>query len=83
MLLRKQSSYNETFSAKLNFKPSRVGYEAGVTLWWNQYSHAVIGLTVVGEEGEERTTVVIREPTGRNGEIKVSLSSACEAGIQD
>jgi hypothetical protein len=71
MLLRKQSSYNEIFSAKLNFDPSRVGYEAGVTLWWNQYSHAAIGLTAVGEEDEERTTVVIREPTGRNGEIKV------------
>lgn len=83
MLLRKQSSYNETFSVKLNFKPSRVGYEAGVTLWWNQYSHAAIGLTVVGEEGEEKTTVVIREPTGRNGEIKVCLPRECESGIED
>lgn len=71
MLLRKQSSYKESFCARLSFKPSKVGYEAGVSLWWNQYSHAAIGLAVVGEEGEERTTVVIREPTGRNGEIKV------------
>jgi beta-xylosidase len=78
LLLRKQSSYNESFSAKLRFSPSRLGYEAGVALWWNQYSHATIGVGVVEVPDTDRTrvTVVLREPTGKNGEFKVRKSPA-------
>jgi hypothetical protein len=73
LLLRKQSSYNETFSVKLDFRPSRLGYEAGIALWWHQYSFATIGLGVVKvpDTDETKTTIVIREPLGKNGEFKV------------
>lgn len=67
----------------MSFNPTRLGYEAGVTLWWNQYSHASIGIAVVGEEGSEKVTVITREPTGTNGEIKVShpfFASSTELG---
>ncbi|KAH6854049.1 glycosyl hydrolase [Chaetomium sp. MPI-CAGE-AT-0009] len=74
LLLRKQTGYNETFQAQMRFNPSRLGYESGVTLWWNQYSFASIGIgMVVPSEGSEAVrTVVARQPTGKNGELKVS-----------
>ncbi|KFA50105.1 hypothetical protein S40293_06381 [Stachybotrys chartarum IBT 40293] len=74
LLLRKQSSYNETFSARLSFRPSRLGYEAGVVLWWNQYSHAAVGVASVklSNDAQPLPTVVLREPTGKNGDIKIS-----------
>ncbi|CAH0053697.1 unnamed protein product [Clonostachys solani] len=74
LLLRKQSSYNEKFITLMNFRPTRVGYESGVVLWWNQYSFASIGVTAVKDSGSVgyRQTVVLREPTGNNGEFKVT-----------
>ncbi|KAI9163834.1 Non-reducing end alpha-L-arabinofuranosidase BoGH43B [Paramyrothecium foliicola] len=74
MLLRKQSSYNEKFSTKLHFRPSKLGYEAGISLFWNQYSYATIGVTAVQASDNEpaKPTLVLREPTGRNGDIKTS-----------
>jgi hypothetical protein len=74
LLLRKQSAYNETFSAEMEFRPNRAGYESGAALWWNQYSHASIGIAAVKtNEGDgASSTIVVRKPTGKNGEIKVS-----------
>ena len=74
LLLRKQSSYKDIFRAKMSFKPSRTGYESGVTLWWNQYSFASIGLGVVepSEGAEPVRTIITRSPTGKNGEFKVA-----------
>ena len=88
MLLRKPAEYNETFRAKMSFKPTRFGYESGVTLWWNQYSFASLGVGVVepSEGAEAVTTVVAREPTGKNGEQKVSyplLDSGVSFGADD
>ncbi|OLN92777.1 Non-reducing end alpha-L-arabinofuranosidase BoGH43B 2 [Colletotrichum chlorophyti] len=73
MILRKQSSYNETFRAKMLFKPSRAGYESGVTVWWSQYSYATIGIAAVqrGEDEPAVPTIVSREPTGKISELKV------------
>lgn len=58
----------------MDFNPSRLGYESGVTLWWNQYSFASVGVGVVqpAEGAEAVRTVVTREPTGKSGELKVS-----------
>jgi hypothetical protein len=86
--LRKQAGYNETFRARMHFKPSRLGYESGVTLWWNQYSFASIGVGMVepSEGAEAVPTVIARQPTGKNGELKVSyplLDSGVAFGADD
>ncbi|KAM0335531.1 hypothetical protein ACHAQA_000579 [Verticillium albo-atrum] len=83
LLLRKQSSFHETFRATMSFKPSRLGYESGVTLWWNQYSYASVGIAAVATpDGEGLVqTVVAREPTGKNGEFKTTYP-LLEAGHQ-
>ncbi len=74
MLLRKQTSYTgELFRVKMIFNPSKPGYEAGVVLWWNQFSYATVGLTAAVEPGADyKKTVMVRTPTGRPGEMKVS-----------
>lgn len=71
MLLRKQSSYSETFHAKLRFRPTQTGYEAGAVLWWSQYSYASIGITLLRRpDGQQERTVIYRAPTGRAGKLK-------------
>jgi hypothetical protein len=57
----------------MNFHPTRVGYESGVVLWWNQYSFASIGVTAIKDSDSVgyKQTVVLRKPTGTNGEFKV------------
>ena len=74
MLLRKQTSYTgEVFQVRMTFNPKRPGYEAGVVLWWNQYSYATVGLTAVADPDTDYVkTVIVRTPTGRPGEMKVS-----------
>ncbi|KAH6886378.1 glycosyl hydrolase [Thelonectria olida] len=63
MLLRKQTSYSQTFYVTMEFNPRKVGYEAGVVVWWSQYSYAAIGVLVVEEEGGKlRRKAMIREP---------------------
>ncbi|PSR87392.1 beta-xylosidase [Coniella lustricola] len=60
MLLRKQTSYTQTFETKLSFGPSRPGYEAGLVLWWNLFSYATVGLTLVELPGGEQVQTVVR-----------------------
>lgn len=88
LLLRKQAGYSQTFRAKMSFKPRRLGYESGVTLWWHQYSFASIGVGIVepSEGAEAVRTVIAREPTGKNGELNVSyplLDSGVTFGAED
>lgn len=65
MLLRKQTSYNETFQAKMQFNPRKHGYEAGIALWWSQFSHATIGITLVElYDGQSEKRVILRWPEG-------------------
>jgi hypothetical protein len=73
MLLRKQTSYTgEVFRVKMTFNPKRPGYEAGLVLWWNQFSYATIGLTATASlDSEYEKTVIVRTPTGRPGEMNV------------
>lgn len=73
MLLRKQSSYAQLFEATMRFSPSRAGYEAGIVLWWNQFSYATVGVTLAELPGGEKVkTVIRRSPTGQAGVMKVS-----------
>ncbi|KAI1358734.1 glycoside hydrolase family 43 protein [Xylaria arbuscula] len=69
MLLRKQSSYAETFQAKLQFNPRKQSYEAGVVLWWSQFSYVTCGLILHERLGEQILTIVSRTPTGKAGEM--------------
>ncbi|KAF7537882.1 hypothetical protein G7Z17_g12770 [Cylindrodendrum hubeiense] len=64
MLLRKQTSYNQTFSAKMEFNPTQRGYEAGVVLWWSNYSYATIGVVGAPDESDSKREVVVRSPGG-------------------
>ena len=69
LLLRKQESYHDRFSAILEFNPSRKGYEAGITVWWSMYSYASIGITPVVCDDQLVPTVVCRKPTGAVGKL--------------
>lgn len=72
LLLRKQESCRDKFSATLEFKPSRKGYEAGITVWWNMYSYASIGITAMMHENQLTSTVVCRKPTGSVGALETT-----------
>lgn len=77
MLLRKQTSYFQTFEVTMEFDPRRVGYEAGIVLWWNQFSYATVGVTFgATPSGENARTVVTRNAIGQAGVMKVSLPSS-------
>ncbi|KAF2223358.1 glycosyl hydrolase [Elsinoe ampelina] len=68
MLLRKQSEYTDSFHAKMQFSPSRPGYEAGVVLWWNQFSYATIGLTKLrGTMDPSELVIASESPSGEAG----------------
>ncbi|KAF4551803.1 Hypothetical protein D9617_12g036930 [Elsinoe fawcettii] len=68
MLLRKQSEYTDSFHAKLHFAPSRRGCEAGVVLWWNQFSYASLGIARVKDaQGKESIVLTSKIPTGQPG----------------
>lgn len=69
LLLRKQESFHDKFSVKLEFSPSRKGYEAGITVWWSMYSFASIGITPVVHNDRLVPTVVFRKPTGAVGKL--------------
>ncbi|KAL1851007.1 hypothetical protein VTK73DRAFT_9562 [Phialemonium thermophilum] len=76
LLLRKQTSYNQTFCIKLDFRPTRPGYEAGGVLWWNQYSYASIG--VAGKAADDAgvvSAVAMREPAGKPKLFKDSMAN--------
>lgn len=73
MLLRKQTSYNQIFRAKMEFKPTVRGYEAGVVLWWSQYSYASLGVVASQcDDGKLESKISYKGATGRAGEFIVS-----------
>ncbi|KAH7122971.1 glycosyl hydrolase [Dactylonectria macrodidyma] len=67
MLLRKQTSYSQTFLATMEFAPTRRGYEAGAVLWWSNYSYATISVVATQKDSDSELEheVIIRRP-GRN-----------------
>jgi hypothetical protein len=73
MLLRKQTSYNQVFRAKMEFKPTVRGYEAGVVLWWSQHSYASLGVVASErDDGKIETKISYQGAAGKAGEFKVS-----------
>lgn len=79
LLLRKQESFHDVFSAALDFKPSRRGYEAGIAVWWSMYSYASIGITVVNHDDQPTPTVICRSPTGVAGELNTTYPALAES----
>lgn len=74
MLLRKQSSYTESFAVRMQFSPRKAGYEAGIVVWWSQYSYATYGLTLRDCSDEEPTLAMVsRVPSGKAGVMTVRL----------
>jgi hypothetical protein len=69
MLLRKQTSYNEQFRCTMSFNPRKEEYEAGLVLWWSQFSYATIGFKLSSDRLLK--SFVTRTPTGQAGELKV------------
>lgn len=67
LLLRKQTEYCDSFHATLDFKPTKAGYEAGITIYWSPFSYATIGIAAVEHNGSTVPTVVIRKPMGSAG----------------
>ncbi|KAM0205801.1 hypothetical protein ACHAPA_009189 [Fusarium lateritium] len=73
MLLRKQTSYNQIFRAKMDFKPTVRGYEAGVVLWWSQYSYASLGVVATQcDDGKLESKIGYKGATGKAGEFVTS-----------
>lgn len=79
LLLRKQESYHDNFSTTLEFKPSRKGYEAGLTVWWSMYSYASIGITAVLHDEKLVPTVVYKKPTGTIGEMTTTYPALTDS----
>ncbi|GAW11308.1 hypothetical protein ANO14919_006510 [Xylariales sp. No.14919] len=54
----------------MQFSPRKSGYEAGIVIWWSQYSYASYGLTLRERpDGEQVLTMASRVPTGKAGEM--------------
>lgn len=73
LLLRKQESYYDEFCAEMDFRPSHKGYEAGVTVWWNMFSYASIGVTAADVDSRIVRTVVCRHPTGTAAKMETTF----------
>ncbi|KAL5397474.1 hypothetical protein PMIN03_000817 [Paraphaeosphaeria minitans] len=67
MLLRKQIEYHESFHATLDFKPNKAGYEAGIVVYWSNFSYATIGMGAVEIDGHTIQQILCRKPLGRAG----------------
>lgn len=83
MLLRKQTSFFQTFEVTMKFSSQRVGCEAGLVLWWSQFSYATIGVRIGGILNDsDRRHIVSRTPKGRPGEFNVRISRQdCEPRV--
>lgn len=77
MLLRKQTSFFQTFETTMEFSAWQAGAEAGIALWWSQFSYATIGIKFGGLLSDSgKPHVVSRSPKGRPGEFHVRLPLA-------
>lgn len=59
----------------MEFKPTIRGYEAGVVLWWSQYSYASLGVVAsLGDNGKLVPKISYKGTTGKAGDFKVNYS---------
>jgi len=70
-LLRKQISFNATWMVTLGFSPRQVYEEAGIVVWWSQFSHMSLSIRMCASDRGKRE-VVLRSPTGPNDAFIVS-----------
>lgn len=83
MLLRKQTSYSQCFHTSLAFQPSIPGYQAGIVLWWSQFSYATVGVAATKlENGDVVRSIAIRRPIGKAGAFEVR-EHCCPATMGD
>ncbi|KAF8170379.1 glycosyl hydrolase [Pholiota molesta] len=59
LLLRKQTSYDESFETELDFNPSDNLTEAGVTIYYGDLLHNEIGITG-GQNGSKERFIIVR-----------------------
>jgi hypothetical protein len=59
LLLRKQTSYDESFETELEFNPSDNLTEAGVTIYYGDLLHNEIGITG-GQNGSKERFIIVR-----------------------
>jgi beta-xylosidase len=78
LLLRKQKSFCETFSARLEFKPSRMGYEAGIVAFWNMHTYLSIGLTPDGRGG---TMLTVSGPDSNDVTVTINVRIPCSSSV--
>lgn len=69
MLLRRQTAFGQICSVVLDFEPKKVGYEAGLVLWWDMHSFASIGVTLTPDR---RKSIIVKTPTDVPDGFKVS-----------
>jgi hypothetical protein len=70
MFLRKQTALSQHFGAKMNFRPSKAGYEAGIVVWWSMYTYASAGVTRSAVDGA--LCAVFRSPSHEKEIVLVS-----------
>lgn len=70
MLLRRQTAFEQVFSVVLDFKPKKVGYEAGLVLWWDMHSFASVGVTLTSTG---KRALAFKTPTDVPDGFEVSL----------
>lgn len=60
MLLKKQTCFIGRWTVTVDFKPQRLGEEAGVAVWWSKWSYMSLGIQL-NAEGTGRQ-LVFRHP---------------------
>lgn len=70
MVLRKQLSYNGTWSTRLDFTPTNEYEEAGTVLYYSDMSYAAIVVKQVGD----RRVILARWTDHLSRDVKVSLT---------
>ncbi|PMD47760.1 glycoside hydrolase family 43 protein [Hyaloscypha variabilis F] len=78
-LLRKQISFNATWMATLGFSPRQVYEEAGIVVWWSQFSHMSLSIRMCASDRGKRE-VVLRSPTGPNDAFIESVAEIDSPG---
>ncbi len=82
MLLRRQTAFEQTFSVVVDFEPKKVGYEAGLVLWWDMHSFASIGISFTPQG---RRSIIVKRPTDAPDrfEVRRMMRLNCEVADLD
>lgn len=78
MLLVKQTELSGTWSTQLDFEPTTVDQEAGVTVYWSCYAYAAL-VVRKSHEPDGHRQVVLRWIDEHSEDVKVSSAVVCDA----